>query len=311
MQNYLDIKNDENSSLAERLAYIDFKLQFTGFVKRSEIGEMFNVADAAASKALGEYSKRFKGNIEYDPSLKVNVISKKTFSSMLQFDAEVALGMLANGFNKNKLLSPSSNLIAYEKIDRIPNKLSVDCVAKITRAISGGYCIECKYISENSSNHGTRVIAPLAIMHDGTTWMFRGYYRDDPEKVFFKNFHFSRIRDVVELNESKEGAIKSHEALSEDKAWKLKIPLELSLHTTLDDKTKKQVRLDFGMSDDANEIMIPVSCSNLWILTRKWFIDDRSEEEKAKEEEDKTRKPKFYKFALLNRETVEYLKSSI
>ena len=214
MQIYLDIKNDENSSLAERLAYIDFKLQFTGFVKRSEIGEMFNVADAAASKALGEYGKRFEGNIEYDASLKVNVISKKTFRSMLKFDAEIALGMLANGFNKNKLLSPSSNLIAYEKIDRVSNKLSVDYVAKITRAISGGYCIECKYISENSPNHGTRVIAPLAIMHDGTTWMFRGYHRDDPDGKFFKNFHFSRVRDVIELDESKEGKVRSHETVS-------------------------------------------------------------------------------------------------
>lgn len=309
MQVYLDIKKEEKSSLAERLAYIDFKLQFTGFVKRSEIGDLFNVADAAASKALSEYSKRFKGNIEYDASLKVNVISKKTFKSMLKFDAEVALGMLANGFNKNKLLSPASNLIAYEKIDSVPNKLSVDCVAKITRAISGGYCIECKYISESSSNHDTRVIAPLAIMYDGTTWMFRGFYRDDPKEVFFKNFHFSRVRNVVELDESKEGYVRSNESLSEDNAWKLKIPLELSLHPQLDDKMKKQVRLDFGMSDDANDIMIPVRCSSLWILTRKWFIDDRSEEEKTND--NKSSRFKFYKFVLINRETVEYLKSSI
>lgn len=310
MQIYPEI---ENSSLFERLAYIDFKLQFTGFVKRSEIGDMFNVADAAASKAISEYTKRYAGNIEYDKSLKVNVISKKSFQSMLNYDAEIALSMLVNGFNKSKLLNQSSNLIAFEKIDWVDNKLSVDSVAKITRAISRGYCIECKYISESSSNHGTRVIAPVAIMHDGTTWMFRGYHRDDSEKKFFKNFHFSRLRDVIELDEQKYGKIQEHEKLDADKEWQTKIPLELVLHPDLDDKAKQHIRLDFGMSDNSDEIMIPVRASSLWIVTRKWFIDDRNDEQKANDKlvENTRQKSNFYKFLLQNKETVDYLKKLV
>ncbi|QSX38968.1 WYL domain-containing protein [Shewanella sedimentimangrovi] len=309
MQSYENLKKEEKSNLVERLAYIDFKLQFTGFVKRSEIGEMFNVADAASSKALSAYSLWCKGNMEYDLSQKVNVISRDSFNSLLMLDAEVALGMLANGFNKNKLPGASTTLIPYEKIDRVPNKLSIDCVAKITRALSGGYAISCKYYSENSSNHNFRTIVPLALMHDGTSWLFRGYDRDDSAKLNFKNFHFSRVSDVIELYNDDDGKKEEKEGLSNDKEWNLRIPLELRLHSTLDESTKRKIRLEFGIPEREDEIMIPVRCSFLWILLRKWFIDDRSELEKLSDNESKVKK--FYKFELINKETVLFLKNSI
>jgi len=308
MQSYEELKN-EKSTLAERLAYIDFKLQYTGFVKRAELGDMFNIAEAASSKALSEYIERYKSNIEYDASQKVNVISRATFKPLIHWDAEVALGMLANGFNKNKLPNSTDALVPYDKIDKFPNKLSSECVAKVTRAIAGGYAVQCKYLSDNSENHDFRTLVPLSIMHDGVTWMFRAYHRGDSKKIYFKNFHFSRMREIVELNDSVEGKRRQEEALSEDKHWNLKIPLELRLHPNLEPKTKNLIRWDFGMEEDANEVMVPIRSSFLWILTRKWLIDDRDEHQKSLDKKDKLNR--FYKFELLNRETVEFFKNSI
>ncbi|TOQ62098.1 transcriptional regulator, partial [Vibrio parahaemolyticus] len=84
---------------------------------------------------------------------------------------ELALGMLANGFNSNKIFGVTE--LAYEKIGKFPNQMNTNEVAMITRAISGKYAISCNYLSENSSNHQTRTLVPLAIMYDGTSWMFR------------------------------------------------------------------------------------------------------------------------------------------
>ncbi|MBF4286112.1 transcriptional regulator, partial [Vibrio anguillarum] len=90
---------------------------------------------------------------------------------------------LAHGFNKNKLSQPTKTTIPFEKIGRVPNRLSTKFIARITRAINGKYAISCKYRSENSGNHDRRTIIPLAMMHDGVNWMFRGYHRDDKSKV--------------------------------------------------------------------------------------------------------------------------------
>lgn len=72
--------------------------------------------------------------------------------------------MLANGFNSNKLFGGTE--LSYEKIGKIPNRLNLEEVAMITRAISGKYSIFCKYLSNNSTKHDERNLVPLAIMYD-------------------------------------------------------------------------------------------------------------------------------------------------
>lgn len=313
-----ELKKDGSSNadrLADRLAFIDFKLQFTGYVKRSEIGEVFNIADAASSKVLAEYSKRCASNIEYDSSKKVNAIVRESFKPLLQLDAEKALGMLANGFNKNKLSDTSNTLITYQRIDEVPGKLSPECVSKITRAISGGYSISCKYYSDSSDNLDTRILVPLAIMYDGITWMFRAFYRDDPKGIYYRNFHFTRVDEVKELFVSKENMRQVNEELSQDKEWNSKIPLSLRLHEDRSPKEKDKIRQDFGFTSNQDEIMIPIRSAFLWILTRKWFIDDRSEEQKSLDNEalnsGELKYKKYFKFELLNKETVDFLKSNL
>ncbi|MBF4360283.1 transcriptional regulator, partial [Vibrio anguillarum] len=128
-------------------------------------------SDAAASKVLADYSSVCEKNIEYNRSVRANAIVRDTYEPLIDFDAETALGMLAHGFNKNKLSQPTKTTIPFEKIGRVPNRLSTKFIARITRAINGKYAISCKYRSENSGNHDRRTIIPLAMMHEGVNWM--------------------------------------------------------------------------------------------------------------------------------------------
>ncbi|TOB11095.1 transcriptional regulator, partial [Vibrio parahaemolyticus] len=51
-------KNTEaTNEINERLAYVDFKLFFTGKVSRADLKGAFGIAEAAASRVLTEYSK--------------------------------------------------------------------------------------------------------------------------------------------------------------------------------------------------------------------------------------------------------------
>jgi hypothetical protein len=302
---------ERKGNLADRLAFIDFKLRYTGIIKRSDIGEMFNIGNAAATKAIAEYSDLRPNNLQYNTKTKLNTIIIKTYAPLLNIDAATALGMLANGFNKNKLYSEAKTIITFDQIGKIPNQLDVECIAKVARALDGGYAIECEsYRSENSDNRGSRILLPLAFMYDGTNWMFRAYERDCQHKIYFKTFHFSRFKKITEHFDKAEFTRKKEETLDNDLSWKTLIPLELELHPTLTDDAKARVRTDFGMEDQTDRITIPTRHAFMWILKKKWFIDDRSlveiEESRLQQKKDPKVKPRYFKFRLTNHDTANY-----
>jgi hypothetical protein len=299
-------KNNEitsNGAISERLAYVDFKLRFTGHVSRADLGETFGIAEAAASRVLKEYGEIKPNN----KTQKANTIIRENFSPLISIDGGTALGMLANGFNKNKLTN--NTVIPYEKIGSIPHQLNTSDVAMITRAIAGGYAITCKYFSENSANHGERILLPLAIMYDGTQWMYRGCDRVGTGSIEFKNFHFSRTTEIKEQFQAKEFKKLECEELINDKAWNLRLPLVLKLHESLDEKEQSKIRRDFGISEGSDELVTSERQALIWIVKKKWYIDDRSPERKVLDNNMKIKR--FYKFELANKEMIETLQNQV
>ncbi|MUL16868.1 WYL domain-containing protein [Aliivibrio fischeri] len=303
---------EDKGNQADRLAFIDFKLRYTGIIKRSDIGEMFNIGNAAASKAISDYNELRPSNLQYDTKTKLNTIIRNTYEPLLNIDAETALGMLANGFNKNKLYSEAKTIITFDKIGKIPNQLNVECISKVSRAIDGGYAIQCKsYLSENSDNRKARTLLPLAIIYDGSNWMFRAYDRTCTHQTYFKTFNFSRIRNIIENFNEPDFKLKSEESLDKDLSWNTQIPLELELHPSLSEDEKKRVRTDFGLEENTDRITIPTRHAFMWILEKKWFIDKRPLEEitSINQQEETTEQPTnkcFFKFRLTNRDTAHY-----
>lgn len=292
-------KNNETTSngvINERLAYVDFKLRFTGHVSRADLGETFGIAEAAASRVLKEYGDIKQNN----KTQKANTIIREEFSPLISIDGDTALGMLANGFNKNKLTNHT--IIPYEKIGAIPHQLNTSDVAMITRAIAGGYAIACKYFSENSGNHEERVLLPLAIMYDGSQWMYRAFDRLEAGSNKFKNFLFTRTANINEKFQIKEFKRLEHEELINDKAWNLRLPLILKLHGSLNEKKKSQIRRDFGIPQDSDELFTSERQALIWIIMKKWYIDDRSPDRKSHENSEKIKR--FFKFELANREMI-------
>jgi len=305
MYTYKSLK-DSHPKSADRLSFIDFMLKFTGIIRRADISDMFNLSDAASSKILSEYSELCPKNIEYNRSVRANAIVRDSYKSLLEFNADTALGMLANGFNKNKLSSPNKTTIPFERIGQIPNNLETESIAKITRAINGKYAITCCYESEHSSNHEERVIVPLAIMHDGTNWMFRGFHRNSPSSVSYKIFHFSRAKNVIEHFNQKKYKGTSEETLESDKEWNLILPLQLKIHKDRDEKDAMRIRTDFGIEDGSNELTIFIRAALLWLVERKWFIDKEAHKQDFKKKGNK----QFYNFQLLNADMIELVKEN-
>lgn len=294
---------DEVGSNVERLAYIDFKLKFTGFLRRSDMKDTFGLAEAAASRMLTLYSEYRPNNFFYDRVNKVNTLNDAFFEPLFPIDAETALGMLSHGFNKNKLLDKP--ILPYARIGRVINSLNAEDISKITRAMYGGHAIEACYISSNSDKHDKRVLVPLAIINDGKNWIFRAYDRssDSEQKepkeknkveLKFKNFNFSRVMNIAKV-EGENGVKRSFESLQEDSYWNTSVPILLKIHNKLSIKHKKTIRRDFGLSDDQDIVVLSERPALIWILTKIWNIDVGKPEECDK----------YFKFELTNIEMIK------
>lgn len=282
----------EVGSNAERLAYIDFKLRFTGVIRRSDLNREFGLAEAAASRMLSLYSEYRKDNFFHDRSLKANVINVEAYQPLIPIEAEKALGMLSHGFNKNKLAD--NPLLPYRRIGHIPNQLDVDEVSKITRAIYTKSAISCCYISGNSCKHDSRRLVPLALLNDGKNWIFRAYDRSDTKSSYkFKNFNFSRATKVSFIQGEEVNSL-NYESLSEDKLWNMPLPLFLEIHPKLSEEQKLTVRQDFGMAPEQNELLLTENAALVWILTKMWGIDVGNPKESEL----------FFRFELKNKEMI-------
>ncbi|MUK60696.1 WYL domain-containing protein [Aliivibrio fischeri] len=282
---------------AERMAFIDFRLKFTGQVKRIDLNQAFNLADAASSRMLSIYKELRPKNIVHDKAKKVNVINADTFSPLVDLKADTALNMLAHGFDKSKLIDNPS--LPYARIGMTTsNVLDVEDVSQITRAISGEHAVTCNYISARSPKHEQRTLVPLSIFFDGRTWMFRAYDRSqkdsDPTKSSFKNFTFCRAKNIA-IPEGDNKLRHPYEEIKDDSAWNLSLPLLLQLHPKLTSESEKAaIRTDFGIPADQDELILTEKAAFLFLLAKQWHIDTKENENDES----------YYKFKLKNLEMI-------
>lgn len=297
---FLQLQNEDKN--ADRMAYIDFKIRFTGFINRSDLTSMFGLASAAASNMMAKYLELRPGNMEYDRKLRANTITDK-YKPLLSIDADTALGMLANGFNKNKLTD--NPIVPYSRIGYIDNPLDTDAVAKITRAMARGYAISTKYYSKSSGDYDKRTILPTALLFNGKDWMFRAFCKKNKGVGKFKFFNFAR---ALKVEEEFEHLRTSQEDISQDKMWNTQIPLLLIPHPDRNEKDIKIIKYDFGFHGESKLIKTE-RAAFIYMLKHQWMIDDRTDEKKE-EDRKKNLKP-YYNFELSNRDMVKILLESL
>lgn len=259
-----------NAQRAERFAYIDFVLRFLGGLNRSDLLDFFGIGDAAASKEISEYKRLRPGNVHYDRVMRKNVILRDSFVPLISADAETALGMLANGFNKNKLYDRP--MLPYKRVGMTPRHLDIELVSKVTRAIHSKSAIKCNYISGNSKNRSERTLMPTAFFYDGHSWMFRAFHRESAAAgdVKFKCFEFSRLQTV---HECPNDVATPGETLIQDSDWHLLVPLQLTLHPSLSENKKSTLIQEFGLVDGNGEFVVTEKAVLVYYLKKHWKID--------------------------------------
>lgn len=262
------LKTDQN--LALRLAFIDFLLLYKGQFSRLDITKEFDVSEITATRLIAEYNSLRKNNFDYDKSEKKFIIKIDDFIPFVNFSVDDALEMLAEGFNKNKIINSRINT-PFERVGFIKSTLSSIEVSKITRAMLNNKKILCNYDSASSKNTDSRILSPLAILFDGRNWIFRAYHENAPSSqptVRYKNFNFARVIDVTETNED----IEKEHSLDYDSLWKLNLPVELEINSILNEHEKNRVARDFGIPRNENKILLTERAALIWIILNQWMV---------------------------------------
>ncbi|HGY5237778.1 TPA: WYL domain-containing protein [Aeromonas salmonicida subsp. pectinolytica] len=251
----------EDQTLAIRLAYIDFKLYYTGVLSRADIVSEFDVSEITATRIIAEYKKIRSVNMEYDAKEKRFNVKLDGFLPYVDIEVEDALSMLASGFDKNKILRDRGS-ITFEHIVTPSPILSKEKTSAITRAIFVRRKIKCIYSSLSNSEPQSieRTLIPLIILHDGRNWIFRAYHEEANGSIKYKNFNFSRVKSV---RESDEFAMIENGLIYDD-LWNKSVPVELEINHKLSDHRKEEIRRDFGIHGD--RILMTERAAFVWII---------------------------------------------
>ncbi|WP_082296606.1 WYL domain-containing protein [Moritella viscosa] len=245
----------------DRLRYIEFLLQFRGWVSRSDLTERFDISAPAATRDFRKYKEIAETNLNFNDSLKRYEIDLKRFKPKFEITIREALGKL-----RSTTLAKS---LGIEGNDRIisPPRLSlpkVDILMSMTRATLNTLPIEVEYFSVKGGL-SKRTIVPHSITDSGLRWHVRAY---DYKRNKFSDFVLTRIKSCKHLNE----VAPSIFAREADHQWNRFIRLELVPHPNTENVAHpKTLEYDYDMIDGVKSIEVRAAIAGYWL--RLWNVD--------------------------------------
>jgi hypothetical protein len=251
--------DDLNYSQKQRLAYIDFKLLFSGWVTRNEIVQRFELGLAAASRDIALYKEHAPDNMNYDNVNKKYLI-KSTFRPLFTHDPRKTLIKLANNISDG-----------YDAVNDVqfpiesPSQLNVPdifVVARLSQAIINQKAVSIIYTSL-SSGSAARELVPHSIVDNGLRWHVRAF---DRKSQSFRDFVLTRISKVSLLQPTTE----TFEDKLEDNQWMRMMPLQIVPHPN-NVKHPTAIELDFGM--ERGILTLNVRAAMAGYLLRRWNVD--------------------------------------
>lgn len=231
------------SAQRQRLAYIDFCLEYYGKINRLDLSKHFGVGVTSCSRDFATYRKLAEKNLTLRHSGKQYVRTEK-FQPLFKHYSSSALSSLANGFGDGIATQYPINTNCYDAVHLIHPKPQI--VASLMRAIFSNLNVEIVYQSL-SSGRSERVITPHAIVNTGRRWHVRGF---DYKSGEFRDFVCSRIEESKQHK-----TIPTSTDLPEsDMSWCELVYLILIPHPDL--PYKRPIELEYEMTHGAKVVQI-------------------------------------------------------
>ncbi|WP_377111921.1 WYL domain-containing protein [Pseudoalteromonas sp. M58] len=247
-----------NHAQRERLAFIDFSLEFFGQIARADLIQKFGTGLASCTRDISLYRELAPDNAVLMHENK-RYVRSDAFRAIFEHDPESTLRTLSKGFGDGFSLPKEKSQICFDAVRLVHPKAEI--VSAIMRAIYSNSAILCEYESL-SSGTTKRELVPHAIVNNGHRWHLRAYDRKSKE---FRDFVCTRFKSI-ELQETKP---KSNELASMDSAWNTLCELQLVPHPRL--SHSKAIEMDYGMTKSILKLEVRAALANY--ILRQWNVD--------------------------------------
>ena len=247
----------------ERLAFIDFSLQFFGRVARADLIQRFKTGLAACTRDLTTYRELAPNNLILLHQTK-NYHRTDTFKPIFDHNPEVILTSLCRGFGDGLSNNIESNGIQPNEPCLDATRLihpNSETIAAIMRAINNKQAISCDYTSL-SSGLSHREIVPHTIVNNGQRWHVRAF---DTKSNEFRDFVCTRLQNITAIKKS----IDTEKTKQFDKQWNTIHQVTLVPHPSI--THFKAIELDYAMI--AGKVELDVREALLGYLMRQWNVD--------------------------------------
>ncbi len=243
----------------DRLAFIDLRLRFLGEVGRQDLVNRFGIRSAAASRDLAQYREMAQHNLDYDTRSR-GYVRGAWFRPLYDFPAERVLTWLSQVYGDSE---PQANkpIVAFAG-SSLPNKIDLEILSVLTRAIHQGAAVEVAYRAL-SSGLTTREIVPFALADSGLRWHVRAYDRRTGE---FRDFVLGRFDDARIVP----GAVADHERPDQDIQWSRITELELVPHPA-NVQHPDTIETEYGM--EGGVLKVRARAAMAGYLLRRWNVD--------------------------------------
>jgi hypothetical protein len=250
----------ENLSLAqrERLAFIDFNLQFFGRISRSDLINRFKTGLAASTRDFAAYREIAQANLKLDHSTK-QYLRTGHFEPIFRFSAEAILQSVSKGFSDGITAAIQPSAQCFEAVQLIhPN---IHIIAALMRSIHNQVACQVNYVSI-SSGESTRIIVPHAIINNGHRWHVRAF---DQKSKAFRDFvctRFTKVStaDIPAVNEQR---------ASYDEQFNRLVTLVLMVHPGI--QKAQAIEMDYAMQ--SGEKLMQVRAALASYILRHWQVD--------------------------------------
>jgi hypothetical protein len=243
----------------ERLAFIDFSLNYFGEISRADLIKRFQTGLAAATRDFATYKEYAPANLELIHQSK-SYHRTDEFKPLFVHEADKVLASLAGGFS-NGLSSFGDNSQVCIDAPQL-NKPSTNILSAVMRAISQKGLLSIEYVSL-SSGLTSRTIVPHSLANNGSRWHVRAY---DRMTSSFRDFVITRIKAA----QLEKGDVEiSKESVSADKQWNRIVDLTFIPHPNA--KFPEAVELDYAMVNGRLEVECRAALAGY--LLNRWNVD--------------------------------------
>jgi predicted DNA-binding transcriptional regulator YafY len=250
----------------QRLAFIDFRLQWDGRINRSDLTQFFGISIPQASLDLTRYQELAPQNLTYDRRSRAYLVTE----GFLPINAENQPRRYLDELLalETSILEEKASFVGWRPpvgvASRPVRAVEAATLIVLLQAIKEVVSIVILYQSMSSLEPGERTISPHALGYDGFRWHVRAccHKRED-----YRDFVLGRILDV------KKGEALGVSAAA-DTQWNKELTLILAPNPDLAEAQRRVIELDYGMK--GGEISIRCRQALLYYTLRQLGLDDES-----------------------------------